>query len=59
VAVVHLGQKGEHLTQTEVMASFESPQVELFGQALRSRKSYRPRAMAAGRSYPSGTDVDD
>ncbi len=59
VAVVHLGQKGERLTQAEVMASLEPSQVELFGQALRSRKSYRPRAMAAGRSYQSGTEADD
>ena len=48
VSVDHLGQDGERISQAEVIASLESPQGDLFGQSLRSRKSYGAKTMAAG-----------
>jgi uncharacterized protein (DUF488 family) len=59
VDVIHLGQNGERVTQAEVIASLESLQGDLFGQSLRSRKSYGAKTMAAGRTYQSGPNGDD
>lgn len=51
INVVHLGPRGEHLTQAEVMARLQSTQTEMFTNGLRSRKSYR----SAKRAF-SGSD---
>jgi uncharacterized protein (DUF488 family) len=59
VAVIHIDEKGERVTQAEVMKSLESLQGDLFGSQLRSRKAYSPKAMAAGRSTQIGYGGDD
>ncbi len=48
VPVNHLAQDGNWVSQAEVMASLESQQRDLFGQPLRSRKSYGEKIMTAG-----------
>ncbi|MFN0172286.1 MAG: DUF488 family protein [Bryobacteraceae bacterium] len=48
VSVDHLGLEGEKISQAEVIASLESPQGDLFGQSLRSRKAYSAKTMTAG-----------
>lgn len=47
VNVIHIGPRGEHLTQSEVMARLETLQSEMFANGLRSRKSYRSAKKAA------------
>lgn len=48
VPVDHLGPEGERISQTEVIASIASPQGDLFGESLRSRKAYGAKTMTAG-----------
>lgn len=57
IPVVHLGTAGEHLTQAEVIASLQSLQGDLFGQQLKSRKTYGQKTMTAG-SYQHGRTGD-
>lgn len=40
VDVIHVGPQGEHLSQAEVIARLNTAQVQLFGDALCSRKAY-------------------
>lgn len=47
--VTHLGAQGERLSQADVLAVIQSVQGDLFGSSLRSRRTYRPAAMVAGR----------
>jgi uncharacterized protein (DUF488 family) len=42
IEVVHLGANGERLTQAEVLRALESPQGDLFGPSLHSRRAYKP-----------------
>jgi len=49
ISVVHLGPKGEHLPQAEVMARLKTTQAEMFDNGLCSRKSYQSTKKAAGR----------
>jgi uncharacterized protein (DUF488 family) len=51
INVVHLGAQGEHLTQAQVMARLQTPQTEMFTNALRSRKSYRSAKRAFSGSH--------
>ena len=55
IPVVHLGPGGERLTQSEVTASLESLQGDLFGQRLRSRKAYGTKTMTAGAHHHGQT----
>ena len=56
IPVVHLCPDGERFTQSEVIASLESLQGDLFGQRLRSRKAYGTKTMTAGQRLPSWAD---
>jgi uncharacterized protein (DUF488 family) len=51
VSVIHIGPRGEHLTQSQVMARLETSQSEMFATGLRSRKSYRFAKKAFGGSH--------
>jgi uncharacterized protein (DUF488 family) len=59
VNVVHLDEKGEHVSQADVIKALESLQGDLFGSPLRSRKTYAPKTMVAGRSFGAGYGSDD
>jgi len=41
IEVVHVGARGERMTQAEVLARLESDQPTLFAESLRSRKAYK------------------
>jgi uncharacterized protein (DUF488 family) len=41
VEIVHLGPKGEHLRQSEVIARLETDQTQMFDNGFHSRKPYR------------------
>jgi uncharacterized protein (DUF488 family) len=43
ISVAHIDPTGSHVTQSEVMRRVSDGQEELFGEALRSRKSYAPK----------------
>jgi uncharacterized protein (DUF488 family) len=45
--VIHLDGRGDRVTQAEVMARLQSPQVDLFGGELCSRKAYRSASTRA------------
>jgi uncharacterized protein (DUF488 family) len=58
VHVVHFGPSDEHLTQAQVISGLESLQGDLFGQQLRSRKTYG-RTSRAPHSIRLRTDAND